>query len=251
MHYRFALIAALMIAVSPAVFAADAPKAPESKTELKASPKGEFTPVLPATAPSNMQVTRDSGGVSTSSLILNAPVSGDYVMGDAKAPIVIVEYASMSCPHCAHFSNAVLPEIEKKYVETGKVRYILRQFPLNEPALKAAMLLVCIGDQNSNKYYVFSKVLFDAQNKWAFEGNFMSNLETIAAVGGISKDQFNNCVNNTDREMRVLKVKQKATEELKIPHTPYIFIGGEVYAGEHSADAVSQFIEAKLAQLKK
>lgn len=251
MHYRFAFVAALMIAVSPAAFAADAQKTPETKTELKTSPKGEFTPVLPATAASSMQMLRDSGGMSTSALILDAPISGDYVLGDAKAPIVMVEYASMSCPHCAHFSNTVLPEIEKKYIETGKLRYILRQFPLNESALKAAMLLVCIGDQNSNKYYTFSKVLFDAQNKWAFEANYLSNLETIAAVGGISKDQFNNCVNNTDREMRVLKIKQKATEDLKLPHTPYIFIGGEVFAGDRSIEAVSQFIDAKLARVKK
>src|SRR3954468_7537936 len=98
-------------------------------------------------------------------------------MGKPSAPIVMVEYASLSCPHCAHFSNTVLPELEKHYIETGKLRYVLRQFPLNEPALKGAVLLDCVGEQSKDKYFIFSKVLFDAQDKWAFDGNYMSGLE--------------------------------------------------------------------------
>ncbi len=199
----------------------------------------------------NMKMLRDSGGVSTSSLINRAPLEDDFVMGKEDAPIVIVEYASMTCPHCAHFTNTVMPELEKKYIDTGKVRYILRQFPLNEPALKAAVLLDCVGNQNKAKYYVFAKVLFDAQNKWAFDNNYMAGLETIAAVGGLSHEQFMGCMSNTTREMRVLKVKKAATDELKIPHTPYIFIGGEVYSGEHSFESISKFIDAKLEEVQK
>lgn len=211
-------------------------------------------PTVPAPADASepdMKLLRDSGGVSKSSLIRRAPLSDDFVLGNRQAPLVIVEYASMSCPHCAHFSSTVLPELEKKYIQTGKAMYILRQFPLNEPALKAAMLLECVGNQSSDKYYVFARVIFDAQNKWAFDGNFLSGLETIAAVGGISRDQFRNCVNNTEREIRVLKIKKAATEELKIPHTPYFFIGDEIYVGDRSVEAMSAFIDAKLAQAKK
>lgn len=198
----------------------------------------------------NLKALRDSGGVSNSSLIKRAPLSDDFVLGNRHAPVVMIEYASMSCPHCAHFANAVLPELEKKYIQTGKLMYILRQFPLNEPALKAAMLLECVGNQNNDKYYVFARVIFDAQNKWAFDGNYLSGLETIAAVGGVSREQFRSCISNTEREMRVLKIKKAATEELKIPHTPYFYIGGEVYSGERSVEDVSRFIDAKLAQEK-
>lgn len=242
--FLFALIA-LFIATS-AQAAAPAPKASEEKP---VPATGSFTPVMPATTQPSQKVIRDSGGVSTSYLIKNAPMSDDFVMGNPKAPIVIVEYASMTCPHCAHFSGVVMPDIEKKYIQTGKVRYILRQFPINEAALKAAMLLECVGTQNEDKYYVFAKVLFDAQSKWAFDGNYMSGLETIAMVGGLSREQFQNCTNNTDREMRLLKVKKAAVEEIKVPHTPYIFIGGEIFAGEHTVEAVSAFIDAKLDQL--
>ncbi len=198
----------------------------------------------------NLKVIEGSGGMSVSRLITDAPLPGDYVMGSDKAPLIMVEYASFTCPHCAHFSNAVLPELEKKYIETGKMRYILRHFPLNEPALKASMLAECVGETSHRKYYVFSKVMFDAQAKWAFDGNYMAGLETIANVGGLSKQQFMECVSNTDREMRVLQVKKAAGDELKIPHTPYFFIGGEVYGGEKTVPAMSQFIDAKLAKLE-
>lgn len=197
----------------------------------------------------NLKITEGSGGMSTSPIIANAPLRSDYVMGADSAPLVMVEYASLTCPHCAHFSNAVLPELEKRYIETGKMRYVLRPFPLNEPALKAAMLVDCVGEQSQSRYYTFSRVLFDAQNKWAFDGNFMAGLETIANVGGLSKEEFMNCMSNTDREMRVLKIKKEASDELKVPHTPYIFIGGEVYGGERTVDAMSKFIDAKLADL--
>lgn len=199
----------------------------------------------------NMKLTKDTGGKSTSSMIANAPLGSDYVMGKKGAPIVMVEYASLSCPHCAHFSSSVLPELQKNYIETGKVLYVLRQYPLNEPALKGAMLLDCVGEQDPDKYYVFAKVLFDAQSKWAFDGNFLSGLETIATVGGLTKEQFRGCVNNTDREMKLLKQKKTAEDELQIPYTPYIYIDGEVFDGERDITSVSKFIDAKLATKKK
>ncbi len=195
----------------------------------------------------NMKVTKGSGGRSTSYMIKDAPLPSDIVMGKTSAPILLIEYASLTCPHCAHFSSAVLPELEKKYVETGKIRYILRQFPLNEPALKGAMLLDCIGEQDKDRYYLFARVLFDSQAKWAFDGDYIAGLETIATVGGLSKDQFKNCITNTEREMKVLKAKKAAAEEVGIPHTPYIFIDGEIYEGDRTIEAVSAFVDSRLA----
>jgi protein-disulfide isomerase len=199
----------------------------------------------------SLKITKDSGGKSTSSLITRAPLRDDHVMGKKDAPVVMVEYASLSCPHCAHFSNTVLPELEKKYVETGKLRYVLRPFPLNEPALKGAILLECVGEQSHERYYTFARVLFDAQRKWAFDANHMAGLETIARVGGMSSEQFAGCMSSTEREMKVLKIKKEANDDLKIPHTPYFFIAGEVYNGDRTVEAVSAFIDAKLATAQK
>jgi len=199
----------------------------------------------------NLKIPQNSGGKSGSYIIKDAPLPGDFVMGKTTAPIIMIEYASLSCPHCAHFSNSVLPELEKKYINTGEIRYILRQFPLNPSAMKGAMLLDCVGEQNKDKYYTFAKVLFDAQSKWAFDNDYMSGLQTIAEVGGLSKEQFDHCVNNTDREMKVLKAKKLATDELQVPHTPYIFIAGEVYEGDRSIEAISDFIDKKLGEVKR
>lgn len=206
----------------------------------------QATPVNP-----NIKTVGVSAGTSNSYLIKDAPLRSDFVLGKRNAPVVIVEYASLSCPHCAHFSNTVLPEIEKNYINTGKVAYILRQFPLNEPAMRAAMLVNCVGESSPEQYYVFNRVLFDAQDRWAFDANFMAGLETIATVGGLSKQQFQNCVNDKDREMKVLQAKKTANDELKLPHTPYIFIDGEVYDGDRSVPVISKFIDERLAKKAK
>jgi protein-disulfide isomerase len=210
---------------------------------------GQMQPApLPQSSEANMKVLAGSGGKVTQSVITDAPLMSDFVMGKDTAPLVVIEYASLSCPHCAHFSNSVLPELEKRYIETGKIRYILRQFPLNEAALKGAMLLDCVGAQDEKKYYTFSRVLFDAQSKWAFDANYMSGLETIASVGGLTKDQFMNCMNNTDRETRILRAKKDTMDNLKIPHTPYIYVGDEIYEGDRTIEQLSAFIDAKLAE---
>lgn len=245
MRHFIALTLLSVLLISSLAIAEPAPTAPK----IAEKPAKEV-PADTSKDP-HLKLLNGSGGMVKSPLITEAPLRSDYVMGKDSAPLVMVEYASLSCPHCAHFSNTVLPELEKKYIETGKMRYVLRQFPINEPALKAAMLVECVGEQSHSRYYTFSRVLFDAQNKWAFDGNYMSGLETIANVGGLSKEEFQSCLSNTDREMRVLKVKKDATDELQIPHTPYIYIGGEVYGGDRTVPAVSQFIDAKLAKMKK
>ena len=267
-----------LILVSAAAFAQTAaegaaataqPQIPSAARPIADAPKGNASsnamPVEPVSPPAktadngtsaaasepNLKIPKNVGGKSSSYVIKDAPLPGDFVMGKPTAPVVMIEYASLSCPHCAHFSNAVLPELQKKFIDTGEMRYILRQFPLNEPALKGAMLLDCVGEQNKDKYYTFAKVLFDAQSKWAFDSNYMTGLQTIAEVGGLSKDQFQHCVGDTSREVKVLKAKKLAADELKLPHTPYIYIAGEVYEGDRSIEAMSAFIDKKLEQSRK
>lgn len=238
-----ALAFSFLLSAAPMALAADTTPVPAPVVD-KSSPAPAEKFVEP-----NMRLPENSGGISTSKLITDAPLEKDFVMGKSDAPLLMIEYASMTCPHCAHFSATMLPFLQKKYIDTGKMRYILRQFPLNEPALKATMLLYCVGEQSVDKYYVFAKVLFDAQAKWAFDANFMSGLETIATVGGLSKEQFSNCTVNTEREMTALKLKKQSADELKIPHTPFIYIGGEAFEGERTPEVMSKFIDKKLAEL--
>ncbi len=186
-------------------------------------------------------------GIISHRLVADAPLPSDFVLGSKDAPVVMIEYASLSCPHCAAFYVSIMPDIQKNYIDTGKVRYILRQFPLNEPAFRGAMLVECIGEKDgADKYYLFNKVLFDAQSKWAFDGNWQSGLEKISAIGGVGKEQFTACINDKKLEEKVLKDKKEALDELKVPHTPYFFIGGEAYNGEKTLPDMSKFIDSKL-----
>ncbi|MDE3036901.1 MAG: DsbA family protein [Pseudomonadota bacterium] len=242
---RFMTAAAFFSFTAAAAFSALAGDAsPAAPTPALAMPNAATLPMQPEPNLKAMEHT------SNSNLVKDAPLPGDFVMGSKTAPLVMIEYASLSCPHCAHFSNTTLPLLIKKYVNTGKMRYVMRPFPLNEPALKGAVLLQCVGEQDSRRYYAFAKVLFDAQNKWAFDANYLANLQTIAEVGGVSKAQFDHCMGNTDMEVKVLKVKKLANDELRVPHTPYIFIGGQVYDGSRDIVPMSLFIDKKLAELK-
>lgn len=186
-----------------------------------------------------------------SSLLKDAPLSTDFMMGEKDAPVTVIEYASLTCPHCAHFHSAVVPMLENEYISTGKVRYILRQYPLNAPALKAAVLVDCIGEmQGAEQYYTFVKVLFDAQDKWAFDTNYMGALETFASVGGISKEEFQQCINDQEREKKILQIRKSGSEELQVKHTPYIFINDTPVTERITPESFRQLIDARLAGKK-
>lgn len=244
---RKIVLAALVVLASGGTYVACAQQA-EKPAATPAPIAAQNRPVQSPEPDPTIKESGDTGGASNSYLVKDAPLKSDFVLGKRNAPVVLVEYASLSCPHCAHFSNTVLPELEKKYINTGKLAYVLRQFPLNEPAMRAAMLVQCVGESSPAQYYVFNRVLFDAQNRWAFDTNFMEGLETIATVGGVNRQQFKACTSDKDREMRILQAKKTANDELKLPYTPYFFIDGEIYNGERSIENMSKFIDAKLAK---
>ncbi|HYP38382.1 MAG TPA: thioredoxin domain-containing protein, partial [Stellaceae bacterium] len=101
----------------------------------------------------------------------------DRILGNPEAPITIVEYASLTCPHCAHFANDVLPEIKKDWIDTGKAKLVLRDFPLDEPALRAAMIARCAPP---DRYYAFADTFFAAQEKWVRSPDYREALARLA-----------------------------------------------------------------------
>jgi protein-disulfide isomerase len=129
----------------------------------------------------------------------------DRVLGNEKAPVTIVEYSSLSCPHCADFHTKTLPEIEKKYVESGQVRFLVRPFALNEPALMGSMLTYCVP---KDKYYSFIKVLFSMQSKWAMTLDYKDNLKRIARVGGVSDAEYDACMANQKQQEVILAIRK-------------------------------------------
>jgi protein-disulfide isomerase len=169
--------------------------------------------------------------------------SGDIVLGKETAPVTIIEYASLSCSHCAHFFTETLPTIQKAYIDSGKVKLVYRHFPLNAAALRAAQLVDCV---DKNKQHSFLKVLYELQPKWAFDANFVNNLKQIANVGGIDSAAFDSCLANKNSETRILTNHQKATEEAKIQATPTLFINGKLYTDAPDAAPLKAALNAAL-----
>lgn len=176
---------------------------------------------------------------------VTAPRANDIVIGNPKAPVTVVEYASMSCPHCADFFTRVMPEFQKKYIDTGKVKLISRDYPLNEPALRASMLVHCAP---ADKQVAFIRVLFGSQDKWAFDNDFQKSLASIASLGGMPQDKFDACMKNTPLQTEIIKVRQEAETNLKIESTPTFFVEEQKLTGPHELSNLSAAIDPLLAK---
>jgi protein-disulfide isomerase len=152
----------------------------------------------------------------------------DRILGNPEAPVTIVEYASLTCPHCAHFENDVLPELKKKWIDTGKVKLVLRDYPLDEPALRAAMITRCAPP---DRFYAYVDTFFAAQEKWVMSRDYREALARLVKLGGMSKDEFDNCLKNTALEDKIVQGRLIATKELDVNSTPTFFINGTKFSG--------------------
>lgn len=168
--------------------------------------------------------------------------SDDLVIGQADAPVTIIEYASLTCGHCANFHNEIYPQLKENYIDTGKVRFVFRHFPLNLPAVKGAVLIECLPRDKQEK---FLKVLFKTYDKWGFSQDFNVQLKNIARVGGVSVDTFDACMENKALEDEVLAGRLAGSNVLKVESTPTIFLNGEKVQ-DRSYEALSKAIDAAL-----
>jgi protein-disulfide isomerase len=152
---------------------------------------------------------------------------GDMSLGDEKAPVTIIEYASMTCPHCANFHEVTYPELKKKYIDTGKVRFIFREFPLDQLAAAAFMLARCGGKE---RYFPMVETLFQQQRTWAVQ----RPLQPLMAIGkqaGLSEAGFNECLKNQQVLDGIEDVRKRAAEKLNVQSTPTFFVNGKQLRG--------------------
>ena len=158
----------------------------------------------------------------------------EMVMGDDKAPVTVIEYASMTCSHCARFQEATFPEFKKRYIDTGKVRYIAREFPLDSLAAAAFMLARCAGENDKTKYFALIDTLYRQQRTWAVERP-LAPLFAIAKQAGFTQQTFDACLSNQKVLDGIESVRQRAAKQFKVDSTPTFFINGTKAAGEIGA----------------
>jgi protein-disulfide isomerase len=169
----------------------------------------------------------------------------DRILGNPQAPITIVEYASLTCPHCAHFANEVLPELKKEWIDTGKAKLVLRDFPLDEPALRAAMIARCAPP---GRFYAFAETFFASQDKWVGARDYREALARLAKLGGMGKDEFDACLKNTSLENSIVEQRLIASKELDVNSTPTFFINGSKFTGAPTAEEFGKVLSGLAAK---
>ena len=170
----------------------------------------------------------------------SAAEPGEHALGDPNAPVTIIEYASLTCPHCAHFHNDVLPDLKERYIETGKVRLVFRDFPLDERALMAAALAHCAGP---DRYFGFLDVLFQTQSGWARADDYLGALKKLGKLGGMSDEQMDACLADQELTDGILQTRLDGQNEHQVSSTPTLVINGEVYPGAREIDELSALID--------
>jgi len=174
------------------------------------------------------------------------PVSlPDMALGPAIAPVTITEFASMTCPHCAAFNETVFPKIKAEYIDSGKIRYIFREFPLDIKAAAGSMLSRCIAKDDAAKYFAVTDMLFRQQNDWVMK-NTAESLTRIGKQAGLSQQQVDECLKDQALLDKIAADQKYASDVLKVDSTPTFFINGEKIKGETSFEEFDKRIKSLL-----
>ncbi len=182
------------------------------------------------------------------SLLASSAGLPDMVLGDASAPVTIIEYASMTCTHCAAFHAGSLPRLKEDYIDTGRVRLIFREFPLDSRAVAASLLARCAaGDAGDTaRFFGFIDVLFSRQRQWALTDNPYGALQSIARAGGIGAQTFDACMQDEESLIALREQAEHASKILEINSTPTLFIGSERLEGNRPYSEIREAVEKAL-----
>jgi len=160
----------------------------------------------------------------------------ERVLGDPAAPITMIEYSSLTCPHCASFHTETLPKLKEEWIDTGKVKLLVRDFPLDQNALKASMLAHCAGD----RFFQFIDVFFAQQKTWARAADPVALLKQLARLGGLGEEQADACLADQALADAILKVRLDGQKEFTIESTPTFIIAGKAYPGNRTPEEFAE-----------
>jgi protein-disulfide isomerase len=167
----------------------------------------------------------------------------DIWEGPASAPVTIIEYASMTCPHCARFHATTYPVLKSKYIDAGKVRFTLREFPLDPLATAGFMVARCIGTPKRN---AMIELLFAQQANWAFTDKPLQGLQTLVKQAGMNEESLETCLKDQTLYDNVNKVRDRASEKFSVNATPTFFVNGQRVSGEISPEELDKLLQPML-----
>jgi protein-disulfide isomerase len=164
---------------------------------------------------------------------------GDVFLGQDDAKVTIIEYASMTCPHCAHFHTTTFPALKQKYIDTGKVRFTLREFPFDPLAVAGFMLARCNGN---DKYYAMVDLLFTQQKAWVGTPNPSESLSATVKQAGFTQESFEACLKNQAIYDAVNAVRDRGEKVFGVDSTPTFFINGQKQSGALSIEELDKLL---------
>ena len=169
---------------------------------------------------------------------------GDMALGDPDAPVTLIEYFSLTCPHCKWFHENVFRPLKADYVDRGKVRYVARDFPLNQPAVEAAILARCAG---AERYFTFIDVLFETFDDWTGTRAYTDALGQLGELGGVSRDRFAACLADKSLEDGIFRSMSAAQAEYDVSSTPTLIVNGRRYEGKMRYEALAEHLDRLLS----
>ncbi len=233
-----------LVAIGASAMLAACGDSEEKKAETPApadagKPADPAKPAEPAKPAAPAELPEAAGTVDMAKLLQPGALP-DMVLGKADAPVTIVEYASMTCPHCAHFHETTLPSLKTKYIDTGKARLIFREFPFDPRAEAGFMLARCSKDN----YFPMVDVLFKQQGTWAApEANAKEALLQLSKLAGFTQESFEACLTDQKLLDEVRSVQKRGSDEFEVDSTPTFFINGKRYKGAMSIEQMSAIID--------
>ena len=166
--------------------------------------------------------------IFSKSEIINAKTDEEFFLGNKDAKITVIEYASMTCVHCANFHKQVYPKIKKNYIDTNKIKFIFRDFPLDKQALFGSVLAKCAP---KDKYFDFVKLILTNQKKWISNDDaFMNKLQHIGKLAGLNENKINSCFKDEKLVDNIIKTRSIGEKKYNINSTPTLIINERKYS---------------------